>query len=344
MTEEAKYYNALNKAFDAQYKKLLRLKEKYGSFKEAYFGEEGAEARKFDLEKDIQKITEREIKIAMMEDEEYPEILREIPFPPLAIYFLGNLPEKKERAIAVVGTRKATFEGRRFAKEVAEKIAKEGIQIISGLAFGIDQESHEGALRGGGKTFAVLANGLFSIYPRQNENLAKRIIESGGGIISEYPPEATPYKDRFLERNRIVSGLSEGILVIEAPERSGALSTARYAIEQNRDVYAAPGPFYHINYRGTAKLLREGARVITAAEDLLEDLGIEKTEEKEANEKQEFSETENKILEAIKSEGAPCLVDKIIKMTDINSRELNQELAEMVLNGIIKEEGGLYRL
>ncbi|MFA5173364.1 MAG: DNA-processing protein DprA [Candidatus Paceibacterota bacterium] len=342
--EEAAFYNAINIVLDGQYKKIARLKEKYGSFEKAYFSGEG-EIEKAEVEKEWEKLKAAGIKLILAEAEEYPKALKEIPWPPMGIYFKGKLPEKNERIIAMVGTRKATFEGKRFAKETAEKLAKIGIGIISGLAFGIDTESHEGTLRSGGKTYAVLANGLSSIYPKQNENLAKKILEAGGGLISEYPMDATPYKDRFIERNRIVSGIAEGVLIIEAPERSGSLATARFAIEQNKDVYVAPGPFYHANYKGSAKLLREGARIVTTAEDLLEDLGITEEEEKEeAAEKNIFSEKQRTIFEALKMEARPCSIDKIIQISKINPQELNQELAEMTLIGIIKEEGGLYRL
>lgn len=341
--EEAAFYNAINIALNSQYKKIARLKERYGNFEKAYFSGEG-EIKETEAEKEWEKIKAAGIKLVLAESEEYPKVLREIPWPPMGIYFKGKLPEEGERIIAIVGTRKATFEGKRFALETAEKLAKAGIGIISGLAFGIDTESHEGTLRGGGKTYAVLANGLSSIYPRQNENLAKKILEAGGGLISEYPIDATPYKDRFIERNRIVSGIAEGVLVIEAPERSGSLATARFAIEQNKDVYVAPGPFYHANYRGSARLLREGARVVTSAEDLLEDLGIEEKGKEETAEKNIFSERQKTIFEVLKTEARPCSIDKIIQIIKINPQELNQELAEMTLIGIIKEEGGLYRL
>lgn len=341
--EEAVFYNAINISLNGQYKKIVRLKEKYGSFEKAYFSGEG-EVKKIEAEKEWEKLKEAKIKLILEKEEEYPKALKEIPWPPLGIYYKGKLPEKNERVIAIVGTRKATFEGKRFAKEIAEKLAKAGVGIISGLAFGIDTESHEGTLRGEGKTYAVLANGLGSIYPKQNENLAQKILESGGGLISEYPINSAPYKDRFIERNRIVSGIAEGVLIIEAPERSGSLATARFAIEQNKDIYVVPGPFYHANYKGSIKLLREGARIITTAEDLLEDLGIAEKEKEEVAEKNIYSEKQKKIFEVLKIEAKPCSIDKIIQIININPQELNQELAEMTLVGIIKEEGGLYRL
>ncbi|MEK7481868.1 MAG: DNA-processing protein DprA, partial [Patescibacteria group bacterium] len=172
----------------------------------------------------------------------YPALLREIPNAPEKIYILGKLPPEESLKIAIVGTRKATDQGRIIAKKLAEKLTNLGIVIVSGLAMGIDTAAHEGAVVANGKTIAVLANGLDKIYPAQNENLAKKILELNGAIISEYEPGKPALEHQFLERNRIVSGLSVATIVIEAPERSGSLVTARLAAEQGREVFVFPGP------------------------------------------------------------------------------------------------------
>ncbi len=210
------------------------------------------------------------IKIA---DSEYPALLKEIPNAPKMFYLLGELPPDDLIKIAIVGTRKASSAGRRFAKELAQKLAEYGAVIVSGLAMGIDTAAHEGAILAGGKTIAVLANGLDTIYPAQNENLAKKILDYGGAIISEYPPQTPSFPNQFLERNRIVSGLSIATIVIEAPERSGSLVTARLAAEQGREVFIAPGSIDNPNYRGSHQLIRDGARLVTSIEDIMEDLG-----------------------------------------------------------------------
>ena len=177
-------------------------------------------------------------------------------------------------AIAIVGTRRATPDGKSTARRFAAELARAGIVIVSGLAFGVDAAAHEGCLDAEGKTVAVLACGLANIYPRNNEPLAKKILAQGGAIISEYPPDMPAYPSRFLERNRIVSGLSKGTLVIEAPERSGSLATARFALEQNRDVFVVPGPIAHPNFKGSHALIRQGAELVTTPEDILESYGI----------------------------------------------------------------------
>src|SRR3989344_4971641 len=169
---------------------------------------------------------DRQIKIISQKNPEYPSLLKEIQNPPEKLYVLGNLPSEplaNRPKIAIVGTRKATAQGRLLAKEIARKLTELGVIIVSGLAMGIDTSAHEGAVKAGGQTIAVLANGLDTIYPRQNENLAKKILELDGAIISEYPTNTPSFPNQFLERNRIISGLSIATIIIEAPERSGSL-------------------------------------------------------------------------------------------------------------------------
>ncbi len=191
------------------------------------------------------------IKIISSNNRLFPKLLKEIPSAPKKIYVLGNLPDLSDDSpiIAIVGTRKATDYGKRLAKEISQKLSEMGAIIVSGLAMGIDTAAHEGAVAAKGKTIAVLANGLNSIYPAQNENLAKKILEFGGAIISEYEPATPAYQNQFLERNRIVSGLSIATIVIEAPDRSGSIATARLAAKQGREVFILPGPTNHPNYR-----------------------------------------------------------------------------------------------
>lgn len=278
---------------------------------------------------------------------DYPSLLKEIQNPPAEIYILGKLPENLDSRtkIAIVGTRKATGEGRLLAKNIAEKFSSQGIIIVSGLAMGIDTAAHEGALSGGSPTIAVLACGLDSIYPRQNENLAKKIIESGGAIISEYPAGAPAMPHQFLERNRIVSGLSIATVVIEAPYDSGALVTARLAAEQGRDVFVFPGSVNHQNYKGSHKLIRDGAILVSSIEDIIEDLGLENLKSQKSNLKNanQISNLKNLngdqiiILEIIKNEGGAVNVDKIIELTKLEPQTVNQSVAIMVIQGIIKE-------
>ena len=214
------------------------------------------------------KIEIRKIKI---DDKKYPSLLKEIQNPPKEIFVRGTLPGADKICIAIVGTRKATSEGRVLAKKIAKLCAEKSWVVVSGLAMGIDTAAHEGALEGEGETIAVLGCGADSIYPAQNENLGRK-IEQHGAIISEYPNGTPALPHRFLERNRIVAGLSVATIVIEAPAQSGALVTARLASESGREVFVFPGSAGHPQYRGSHALIRDGARLVNSFEDIMEDL------------------------------------------------------------------------
>ncbi|MDP2650618.1 MAG: DNA-processing protein DprA, partial [bacterium] len=215
-----------------------------------------------------------EFKVIDIKEEDYPFLLKEIPNPPKQIYVRGVVPDLRLPAVAIVGTRKATTAGIGIAEGVAADLASRGITIISGLAMGIDTAAHRGALGVRGRTVAVLGNGISEIYPAQNERLAEEILETGGAIISEYPPGEPSFRGNFIHRNRIISGLSVAVVIIEAPLRSGALSTAGFAAEQGRNVFVVPGPVTHPNYVGSHALIRDGATLATGAADILEDLGL----------------------------------------------------------------------
>lgn len=296
-------------------------------------------------------------------DSLYPALLKEIPNAPKKIYILGELPLEPPAGgpkIAIVGTRKATDQGRIMAKKLAEKLANLGIIIVSGLAIGIDAAAHEGAVAARlpddsqGKTIAVLANGLDKIYPAQNENLARKILELNGAIISEYEPGKPALEHQFLERNRIVSGLSIATIVIEAPERSGSLVTARLAAEQGREVFVFPGPTNHPNYAGSHKLIRDGARLVSSVEDIIEDLGdkIPKSKFQNSNKSQIQNlklqkltdENQRLILKIIQKAGKPLAIDKIIEITKLKPQTINSAIAFLVIKEIIKETEKGYAL
>lgn len=291
------------------------------------------------------------INIINLNDKHFPKLLKEIPNAPKKIYVLGNLPDLSDNSpiIAIVGTRKATDYGKRFAKEISQKLTEMGAIIVSGLAMGIDTAAHEGAITADGKTIAVLANGLNSIYPAQNENLAKKILELGGAIISEYEPNTPSYPNQFLERNRIVSGLSIATIVIEAPDRSGSIVTARLAAEQGREVFILPGPTNHLNYQGSHKLIRDGARLITSLEDILEDFSLNqnlKIKNKNNNLKLKNITDENQLLviKTIQKTGKPLSIDEIIKITKLEPHIASQAIAFLTIAGIIKETENKYTL
>ena len=206
-----------------------------------------------------------------IESKEYPEQLREIYDAPLKLYVLGNKEILKQLGIAIVGSRNATEYGRKVALQFAKDLSTKGINIISGLALGIDTCAHLGTLYQDsvGKTIAVLGGGLDEIYPKQNIELAKQIIKCGGCIISEYPLGTKSQKLHFPQRNRIISGLSKGVLIVEASENSGSLITADFALEQGRDVFAVPGNISSSTSFGTNNLIKQGAKLVTSYEDIL---------------------------------------------------------------------------
>jgi len=277
-----------------------------------------------------------EIKSISFKEPGYPTLLKEIPNPPSEIFILGKLPQEEKIKIAIVGTRKATLSGRLITKEIAKKLAEKGIVIVSGLAMGIDSAAHEGALLANGQTIGVLACGLDNIYPRQNENLARRIIENSGAIISEYPIGTEAFKNQFLERNRIVSGLCVATIVVEAPQESGALVTARLSAEQGREVFVVPGPINHPNYCGSHKLIRDGARLVSSVDDIFEDLGIDICQPKLVFEKIK-DKNQSTIFQIIQEAGSALSIDKIIELTKLEPQIINQSLAILIIQGIIKE-------
>ena len=211
------------------------------------------------------------IKKILIEDKEYPQILREIHKPPKAIYAVGDISILNMEAIAIIGSRDCTLYGKEATKYFAYNLAKEGIAIISGLARGIDAEAHIGCLGAGGKTIAVLGSGLDNIYPKENIELCRKIIEKGGCIISEYPVGTKIERWNFVERNRIISGMSKGVLVVEAKEKSGTLNTVDFALEQGRDVYVVPGNINSENSVGTNHLIKQGAKIVVNYRDILQE-------------------------------------------------------------------------
>lgn len=200
----------------------------------------------------------------------YLQIVGNIAKPPKILYFFGKIPEKRQPTVAIVGSRKPTSYGKEVTYQLAYDLAKKGIIIVSGLAFGVDAIAHRATLEAGGTTIGVLAGGLDDIYPASNRDLAKQIIDKGGAIISEYEPGVETREFRLLERNRIVSGLSDAVIVTEAAARSGTLSTVMHALEQGREVFVVPGNITSPLSVGCNNLIKQGAHPITCAEDVLE--------------------------------------------------------------------------
>ncbi len=208
------------------------------------------------------------IKITM-DDLYYPEKLKQIYDPPEVLYCLGDIRLLNEISISIVGARRATAYGKKIAYKLSNDLSKRGVTIVSGLASGIDECAHEGAYKNVGKTIAVLGCGVDIIYPKENEDLYKNIIRNGGLIISEFPLGTKPEKDNFPKRNRIISALSSGVIVVEAKRRSGALITADFALEQGKNVFAVPGNIDSVYSEGTNNLIKDGAIPVTSYADVL---------------------------------------------------------------------------
>ncbi len=342
MHEEA-YYHAINLALESDYRKLKKLRSVSLNWEEVWRHLPGIQKREHDPEKDWASLERSGIRLILQESKEYPPLLLETHDAPFGLYALGTSPLPDATAIAIVGTRKATTEGKELAKLFAKELTRAGFTIISGLALGIDAAAHAGCLEENGKTIAVLANGLDYFYPSTNETLAKKIIEKGGALISEYPPGAPPLPYRFLERNRIVAGLSKGVLVVEAPDKSGSLVTARLALEENRDVFVIPGPVSHPNFKGSHQLIRSGAELITRPEEILEAFGIE-TERKPTEEADLENEEEKIIFRALRELSRPATVDKIIELTKLSTSDANRTLTFLMLKNVVKETEGGYVL
>lgn len=280
-----------------------------------------------------------------VKDASYPRLLKEIKNPPENLFIKGSIECLNKPAVAIVGTRKATQLGRKIAEDIAYTLGKRGFVIVSGLAMGIDTAAHTGALKAGAKTVAVLGNGVNRIYPAQNENLAKKILEAKGAIISEYGPKAPGHKGIFLDRNRIISGLSIATVVVEAPFKSGSINTASWAGDQGRSLFVIPGPVNHQNYMGSHKLIRDGAILATSAEDILEDLGVITGINEEAETNLIFeNDIQKSIFEAIQESGSAVSADEIIDITGLDAEIVNINLANLIIQKIIKEAPNGYTL
>jgi len=271
---------------------------------------------KINLDEQLEFLKKENISLVSLEDEDYPQLLKETYGPPFVLFYQGKLKdERDEFSLSVVGTRRMSPYGKQVTGALTSDLARNNLVIVSGLALGIDSEAHQAALTEKARTIAVVGSGLSAkvFYPKANLNLAKKIIAEDGLILSEYPPLVEPQKFFFPQRNRIVSGLSLGTLVIEAPINSGALLTARLALEQNREVFAVPGSIFQANCLGPNNLLKMGARAVTTAEDL--------------------------ILKNLSHE--PMHVDELKRLTKLDTNVINSTLTLMEMKGKARNLGGM---
>jgi len=307
-----------------------------------------AEFRKA-VDRTIEEIDRNHIEVIPLNSSDYPEILKNIHDPPICLYVKGKL-YADEPAVAVVGSRRASGYGISQAKRISAELAGYGICIISGMARGIDTAAHIGALSANGRTVAIMGCGLDIVYPPENRKLMEQIIETGA-VVSEYPPGTEPAPHNFPVRNRIVSGMAVGVLVVEAGEKSGSLITAQLALEQGRDVYALPGNVVNVNSRGTNRLIQDGAKLVTSAEDILDELCWFNTKNISYPDKYRSGKTagfelgseEKDVLELLHYESLN--IDEIKSRLSIGLPILHSILLSLEMKGLIKREpGGRYRI
>jgi len=297
----------------------------------------------------IEEIYKNHMDVVTLTSSNYPELLKNICDPPVCLYVKGKL-RADELSVAVVGSRRASGYGITVAKKISGELALCNICIVSGMARGIDTAAHMGALSVKGRTIAVLGCGLDRVYPPENKKMMEQIIEYGA-VISEYPPGAEPAPHHFPVRNRIVSGMSVGVLVVEAGERSGSLITAQLALEQGRDVYALPGNVISVNSKGTNKLIQDGAKLVTSVQDILDELhwyecfGMKSVLDFESERKSKLNiDTDEKsVIELLSLESLH--IDEIQKKLSISMPLLHSILLSLEMKGLIKlEPGGRYSI
>jgi len=355
-SKEKAFLVALHQVNGIGSKSLWKIKEVFGSFQACYEANmrdlhasflakdvvDGiADLRSSDPLAGLDQIIAAGIKLVTWDEEAYPVLLRHISNPPYALYYRGCIECLEEPAIAVIGSRVASYYGKNTARKLGRELAARGITVVSGLARGIDAEAHRGALESG-QTVAVLGSGLDVVYPPENERLYNEITGKGA-VISEFSRHTRPEPGNFPMRNRIISGLCRGVVVVEAQAKSGALITADFALEQGRDVFAVPGPINSKTSAGTNNLIKQGAKLITCCEDITEDYGDLSEPAGPALEQADLSfltMEENRIVEAMGSE--PGHFDDLLNQTGFAIGELSTLLLQLELRGIIAALPGNY--
>ncbi|MCK4532967.1 DNA-processing protein DprA [bacterium] len=299
------------------------------------------------IETELKLIEEHKIKIVTFNDSDYPVNLKSIYDPPFLLYMKGEFLSRDDLSIAVVGSRKATPYGRMVAEKISRDLVSMGITVISGLARGIDTLAHKGALAGGGRTIAVLGNGLSMIYPKENKDLGDTISQQGA-VVSEFSMESLPERTNFPIRNRIISGLSLGTIVVEAVEKSGALITANLALQQGREVFAIPGNIFSRYSQGSHGLIKEGAKLVENVNDVIEEIkvfsknfNIESREESNKTIQTpicSLNQKEQKIYDCVLWEPVP--IDVIVQKCDLPVKDISSSLMLMEIKGLIKQVSG----
>ncbi|MBS3784615.1 MAG: DNA-processing protein DprA [Anaerolineae bacterium] len=352
---DLRYWVGFNKVRGIGPLRLRTLLETYGSIEQAWnasaeqLKDIGLDSRsirnlmkarsQLDLDRELERIEAVGAHVLTWESPGYPRLLLETDAPPAVLYIKGELKEDDAWAVAVVGTRRASTYGREVTRRLAGTLARNGITIVSGLARGIDGVAHQAALEAGGRTIAVFGCGIDQIYPPEHRKLASQIPEHGA-LVSDYPLGTPPEGRNFPPRNRIISGLSLGVLVTNAGKSSGALITADFAAEQGRDVFAVPGSILTQGSIGTNTLIQDGAKLVTQADDVLEELNLTMVvEQTAAREVLPEDETEAALLQRLSAE--PTHVDELQQQSGLSISQVTSTLAMMELKGMVRQVGGM---
>lgn len=355
MSEE-KYWLGFNLVKGIGPAKVQALLNKFGDLRSAWFAREeqlrqiGFDRRaidsffttraEIDLDQCLADVQAIGVSLLTWDSEAYPSYLREIDGAPHLVYVHGSLEEIDRWAVAVVGTRRLTSYGRQVTQELVTGLVLNGVTIVSGLARGVDAIAHKTALEHGGRTIAVLGSGPDCIYPPENRSLARQIVNGHGAIITEYGLGVQPEARNFPPRNRIISGLSLGVIVVEAGERSGAGITARFALEQGRDVFAVPGNINSPASIGTNRLIQQGAKLVTGVDDVLEELNLAMVLEHSAVQLA-LPETEDESALFAYLSAQPVHVDDLSLATGLSSSVVSSTLTLMELKGMVRQVGGM---
>ena len=393
--DDLKYWVAFHSIDGMGPQRFNRMETHFGSLEDAWRAKRGelrdagigpalvedidSKRNQMDPDEEMDRLIRRGIRPIHLRSEEYPDQLAESDDAPAVIYVCGDLSSHDSNSVAVVGTRNATPYGIEMASIISGELARMGVTIVSGLAIGIDTAAHRAALNAGGRTVAVLAGGLDSIYPRQNRGLARQIVESGC-LISEYQLGTRSKRDHFPRRNRIISGLSRGVVVVEAAKKSGATWTVKWALEQNREVFAVPGNATSPQSEGTNWLIQQGAKLTTCADDVLQELSVffgdlerdpeitrsrssahisstvtarneplsasgPRPRKPRVEEIETFNEQEHAIAKALSESEGPIHIDELARSMSASVTDVMSTLTMMEVRGAVKcTEGALYEL
>ncbi|MBE0479729.1 MAG: DNA-protecting protein DprA [Dehalococcoidia bacterium] len=352
---DLKYWVAFNLVPGVGRVRFQQLEKYFGSFEHAWragaadLKEAGLDARSVESvlqarpgispEGEMEKLWRYGVRVFSWNDPSFPPRLKEIYDVPPLLYVRGDMSPADEWAIAIVGTRRATVYGREVTQRIVEDLCRSRVTIVSGLARGIDSVAHRAALEAGGRTVAVLASGLDLVYPAENVKLAQAIIDQGA-LVTEYPLGTKPKAENFPRRNRIMSGISLGVVVTEAGERSGALLTADLALEQNREVFAVPGSVLSPASRGTNRIIQEGAKLVRETGDILEELNLTMIpKQMEMREILPANETESQLVRLLTQE--PIHIDEVCRQVRLPIATVSSTLAMMELKGMVRQVGGM---